>query len=358
LARRLASGEGNYFDLEDTVQRVALEDNASSILRGLSGWVVIDEIQELPELFRLLRVLADREPLPARFIVLGSVSLDILTGISESLAGRVAVLEMGGFDLEEVGAADWRALWLRGGFPRSYLAADDPASFEWRENYLDQLIGRDLRIWSGLRLKPGMARRLLLLVADASGKAWNHSSAAQDLGVDPKTVQRYVEVIEGAFLLRRLPVFEANTRKRLRKAPTLHFRDTGLLHTILGIPSMARLEAGPRRGRSRESFCIDQVIRLTQTRSEYCFTWSVQGGPEVDLILDRPNGRWGFEVKAKDAPKVGSEFRALREELGLECLFIVRPGADELDLGDGVVSLGIERLPWVAERIREREPSA
>jgi len=351
LAQRFASEERNYFDLEDTVQRVALEDHASSILRGLSGWVVIDEVQELPHLFPLLRVLADRDPLPARFIILGSVSPNIIKGISESLAGRVAVIEMGGFDLTDTGADDWRTLWLRGGFPRSYLAPDDALSFEWRENYLDQLIGRDIRIWSDLRLQPGMARRLLLLLADSSGKSWNYSSAAQDLGIDPKTVQRYVEVLEAAFLIRRLMVFETNTRKRLRKAPTLHFRDSGALHTILGIPDLERLEIDRHRGHTWESFCVDQIIRLTRTRAEYCFTWSVQSGPEIDLILNRPTGRWGFEIKSNDAPRVSTELRKLSAELALEALYIVRPGKGELDLGDGIISLGIEQLPEVAQKI-------
>lgn len=352
LAQRFAQEGSNYFDLEDTVQRIALEDNAPSILRGLSGLIVIDEVQELPDLFPLLRVLADRDPLPARFVILGSVSPQIIKGISESLAGRVAVVEMGGFDLDETGPTDWRALWLRGGFPRSYLAPDEQLAFEWRENYLDQLINRDIRIWSGLSLQPGTARRLLLLLADSSGKSWNHSSAAQDLGMDPKTVQKYVEILEAAFLIRRMMVLETNTRKRLRKAPTLHFRDSGILHTVLGIMTTDRLQEDRHRGHSWESFCVDQVIRLTRTRSEYCYTWSVQSGAEIDLILDRPDGRWGFEIKSNDAPKASNELRKLPAELGLKRLYIVRPGAGELDLGDNVISLGIENLPEIATAIR------
>lgn len=352
LAHAYADGSAHFFDLENPTQRAILQDNALSILGGLEGLVVIDEVQELPALFPLLRVLADRDPLPARFILLGSVAPDLIRGIGESLAGRVATVQMGGFDLDEVPVAEWQRLWLRGGYPRSYLADSDPEALQWREEYLAALLNRDLRIWSNLALDPGQARRLLLLVADSSGRAWNHSEASRVLGVDAKTIQSYLQVLEAAFLTRTLPVLEANLRKRLRKAPTVHFRDSGILHAMLGIEARERLETHPRMGHSWESFCVDQIIRLSGTRSEHCFTFSVQSGQEIDLILDRPDGRYGFEIKTAETSRPKAADRELAKALDLKALHQVRRGSGCYDLGDGLFSTGIEEISSICAAIR------
>lgn len=352
LARAFAGPEAHFFDLENPAQRAALQDNAFTLLDSLRGLIVIDEVQELPALFPALRVLADRDPLPARFVILGSVAPELIRGIGESLAGRVLTIPMGGFDLDETPVSDWPKLWLRGGYPRSYLADSEAESALWREEYLAALLNRDLRIWSNLALDPGQARRLLLLIADTSGRAWNHSEASRILGVDSKTVQSYLHVIEAAFLTRTLPVFEANIRKRLRKAPTIHLRDSGILHALLGIETRERLEIHPRMGQSWESFCVDQVIRLSETRPEHCFTFSVQSGQEIDLILDRPDGRYGFEIKTSENSRPKPADRELAKALGLKALHQVRRGNGIYDLGDGLFSTGIEELPAVCAAIR------
>jgi len=352
LAKGFASNSGNHFDLENSAQLQALGDNALSILGSLEGTVVIDEVHELPSIFPALRVLADRKPTKTRFVLSGSVSPKIIHGISESLAGRVATIEIGGFDLQEIVDAPWERLWLRGGHPPSFLDDTDEDSMEWRANYLERLFGRDLRIWSNLSLHPARSRKLLTIMADCTARAWNHSAAAQILGVDVKTIQSYVEIMEAAYLVRLLPPFEANIRKRLRKAPTLHLRDSGIAHAMLGIQTRERLEIHPRVGQSWESFCVDQIIRLTQTRPEHCFTFSVQSGSEIDLILDRPDGRHGFEIKFSEnsRPKAGD--RGLISALDLKSLHQVRRGAMSLDLGEGLFSTGIDELPKICSEIR------
>ena len=322
-------------------------------LGSLEGTVVIDEVQELPSIFPALRVLADRKPPNTRFLLSGSVSPKIIHGISESLAGRVATIEIGGFDLGEISDAPWERLWLRGGHPPSFLAASDADSMEWRANYLERLFGRDLRIWSNLSLHPARSRKLLTIMADCTARAWNHSAAATTLGVDVKTIQNYVEIMEAAYLVRLLPTFEANVRKRLRKAPTLHLRDSGIAHAMLGIQSRERLEIHPRVGQSWESFCVDQIIRLTQTRPEHCFTFSVQSGSEIDLILDRPDGRHGFEIKFSENSRPNAEDRKLVSALDLKSLHQVRRGGMSLDLGDGLFSTGIAELETVCAKIRQ-----
>ena len=354
MAKRFASSSAHHFDLENSYQAQALEDNALTILGSLEGTVVIDEVQELPSIFPALRVLADREPTVARFVISGSVSPRIILGISESLAGRVATLEIGGFDLEETGAENWNRLWLRGGHPPSFLDDTDEGSMEWRANYMERLFGRDLRIWSNLSLHPSQTRKLMTLIADCTGRAWNHTAAATLLGVDVKTIQRYVDVLEAAYLIRLLPPLEANIRKRLRKAPTIHLRDSGIGHALLGVQSRERLEIHPRMGQSWESFCVDQIIRLTQTRPEYCFTFSVQSGSEIDLILDRPDGRYGYEIKTSENSRPTAGDRELLTILNLTALHQVRRGEGCYDLGDGLFSTGIQSLAEVCRPLQSR----
>jgi uncharacterized protein len=352
LAKRFASRPENHFDLENSFQAQALADNALTILGSLEGTVVIDEVQELPSVFPALRVLADREPTVARFVISGSVSPRIIHGISESLAGRVATLEIGGFDLNETGTENWERLWLRGGHPLSFLDATDEDSMEWRANHLERLFGRDLRIWSNLSLHPSQTRRLMTLIADCTGRTWNHSAAAKILGIDVKTIQRYVDILEAAYLVRLLPPMEVNIRKRLRKAPTIHLRDSGIAHSLLAIQSRERLETHPRMGQTWESFCVDQIIRLTATRPEYCFTFSAQSGPEIDLILDRPDGRFGFEIKSSENNRPRASDRELLKALQLTALHQLRRGSGSLDLGGGLFSTGIEALPEICAAIR------
>ncbi|CAN5344597.1 ATP-binding protein [soil metagenome] len=353
LCRAFASSPDHYFDLERTTDAVRLTDNAQSVLGALAGCVIIDEAQELPELFSTLRVLADRPEKPARFIVTGSVSPTLLTAVSESLAGRASIIEIGGLDLSEVEPDHWKKLWLRGGHPPSFLAPSDAQAYEWRENYLSLLIGRDLRIWSRSDLKPAQVRKLLEIVADSCGQAWNHSAAANVLDLSYKTIQSYVETLKGAYLIRELQPFETNIRKRIRRSPTLLLRDTGIMHNLLRIRSASHLESHPRRGFSWEAFCTDQIIRLAALREENCFRWSVQGGAEVDLVIELPGRRIGAEFKTSDAPKLTESMRSGRDVLGLNKLFVIFPGDVRFAMDEKIEAVGISRLPELCGEISQ-----
>lgn len=351
LCRGLATSPDHYFDLERSDDLVRLSDNALSILGSLTGRVVIDEAQELPALFKTLRVLADRPDSPARFIVTGSVSPSLLESVSESLAGRASIIEIGGFDLEETGPGSWEQLWLRGGHPPSFLGADDEIAYHWRENYLSFLIGKDLRIWSQSDLHPAQVRKLLNLIADSTGQAWNHSAAAKLLGVSYKTVQSYIETLKGAYIVRELPPFGANVRKRIRQSPTLLLRDSGILHSLLRISDGKNLMSHHRKGFSWEAFCSDQVIRLGKVREENCFRYSVQGGAEIDLVIDLPGRRLGFEFKSGDAAPLTPSMKTGRDDLELERLYVISPGDRRRLMDDRIESVGIERLPELCEEL-------
>ena len=265
LARGLAPKPENYFDLENLVDQRRLEENPQGELSRLYGMVVIDEAQRLPALFPLLRYLADRPRNPAKFLLLGSAAPHLVRGVSESLAGRAAYVDIGGFDVGEIEPQYHETLWLQGGLPPAFLS-DEPNSFNWRLDYLRALIERDLRDLAVMRMAPAALRRLLLLLAQSHGTVWNHSSAARLLSVDYKTVQRYLELFEDTFLIRLLPPFERNLNKRLRKSPKLYFRDLGLAHALLSIRSHRELNAHPLYGASWEGFALEQVIRVLGLR--------------------------------------------------------------------------------------------
>ncbi|MFA5266165.1 MAG: ATP-binding protein, partial [Opitutaceae bacterium] len=286
LVQSFATSPNHYFDLHNFVDQVRLEDGNYRILDGLDGVVVIDEAQERPNLFPKLRVLADRKDRQTRFILTGSASPSLYRGASESLAGRARLLALSGFSLAEVGLENWERLWLRGGYPISYLRELEETSLEWRNHYIALFLGRDLPALADTKLTSEQLRRFFLLLAHHHGQYWNHSEIAGVLGVNYKTVQRHIELFKGAYILRELPPFFNNVGKRLRKAPKLYMRDSGLLHALLQIRNPAQLYATQRSGASWEGFCIEQVIALTRVREEECFTWSVQSGAEVDLVLN------------------------------------------------------------------------
>lgn len=356
LAARFATSDANFFDLERSLDAVRLRENAAGILGSMEGVAVIDEAQEMPELFPTLRVLADRQPTPARFVITGSVSPRMMSAGSESLAGRVAWIEVDGFNLEEIEPKNWRQLWLRGGLPRSFLAANDMESIEVRENYLDSLIGRDLRFWGMDGHDPAYIRRLLMLIADASGQAWNHSEAGNILRVSYKTIQKHVSILQGAFLIRELLPLMATTQSRLRKSPKLVMRDAGVMHALLRVAEQSRLESHIRLGGSWETFCIQQIMAMTETRPEDAWLWNVQGGAEVDLVLDRTEGRFGFEMKFADAPTTTRSMHTGIQELGLKKLYVVHPGNQRFPMHREapIEAVGIERLAEVCREMREK----
>ena len=347
LARPFASRPENFFDLHSLLDRARLEESNFRILDGLQGVVVIDEAQEKPELFRKLRVLADRPESLTRFLITGSASPGLAKGVSESLAGRVRLLALSGFDIAEAGWANLDKLWLKGGFPRSYLHEIDEESLTWRLDYLEQFLRRDLPLLAETQLSDEQRRRFLQLIAHKHGQFWNHSEAGQIIGVSYKTIQRHVELLKGAYLLRELAPFYVNLQKRLRKAPKIYLRDSGLLHALLLIKDHARLSALPSLGFSWEGFCIEQIVTLSRSRDEECFTWSVQNGPEVDLVLNKPHGLFGFECKVGDAPRRTSSMVSAVKDLNLVKLFVVYPGDLDYPLDDKIEVIAFKNLSRV-----------
>ena len=347
LARPFASRPENGFDLHALLDRARLEDSNYRVLDGLEGVVVIDEAQEKPDLFRKLRVLADRPRSQTRFLITGSASPDIVKGVSESLAGRVRLIALGGFNAEEVGWANWSKLWLRGGFPPAFLHEVEEESTTWRLDYIEQFLRCDLPLLAETHLTDEQRRRLLQLIAHKHGQFWNHSEAAQIIGVSYKTIQRHIEILEGAYILRELPPYYANIQKRLRKAPKIYLRDSGLLHALLLIQEQAKLAAHPSLGPSWEGFGLEQIVALTHSRDEECFTWSVPSGPEVDLVLTRKSGLFGFEFKASDAPRRTSSMITAVKDLKLTRLFVIYPGEVNYPLDDHTEAVGIRSLPKI-----------
>ena len=323
LARRFAAGlHAEHFDLENPADYDRLAQPMTA-LKHLRGWVVLDEAQLRPEVFPVLRVLTDREPPPARFLLLGSASPDLSRGVSESLAGRVAIISMSGLALSEVGAEPLRALWWRGGLPRSFLAPTDSESHRWREDFIQTFLERDLRRY-GVQVAPVALRRFWHMVAHYHGQIWNASEIGRSLGESHTTVKRNLDILTGALVMRQLPPWFENLSKRQVKSPKVYLRDSGLLHTLLGISSFASLESHPKLGASWEGFAMEEVLRVTGDQEAYF--WATQSGAELDLLVFLGGKRFGFEFKYADAPAVTKSMRIAREDLKLERLFVVAPG--------------------------------
>ena len=341
LARAFAARHGaEYLDLEAPADRSRLAQPATA-LTALRGPVVIDEAQLQPDLFPVLRVLLDRRPSPARFLLLGSASSDLVRGISESLAGRVALVPMGGFGLEEVGDRSLRKLWWRGGLPRSFLARSDEESLLWREDFVQTFLERDLPRF-GVQVPALALRRFWSMVAHYHGQIWNASEIGRSLGDAHTTVRRHLDILCGALVMRQLPPWFENLGKRQIKAPKVYLRDSGLLHTLLGIPSLSSLEGHPKLGASWEGFALEEVLRATGDREAYF--WNTQGVAELDLLVFLGGQRYGFEFKYADAPSVTKSLRIAREDLKLRRAFLVHPGEKSYPLEPWAEAVSILHL--------------
>jgi predicted AAA+ superfamily ATPase len=346
LARQLVAGwEGTawYFDLEDPDDQARLAD-AAFALRPLTGLVVLDEIQMRPDLFPLLRVLADREHTPTRFLLLGSAAPELLRHTSETLAGRVVFHELEGLALDEIAASatedNWLdTRWLRGGFPRAYLAADSAASRVWREAFIRTYLERDLP-QLGIRLPAVTLRRFWSMLAHYHGQTWNGSELARALGVSDKTVSRYLDILEGTFMAFRLPPWHANLGKREVKAPKVYVADTGILHSLIGVGEQDELLAHPKCGASWEGLMVQSIIHRIGAQRGEVFFWALHTGAELDLFIQREGRRWGFEIKLTRSPSVTPSMRSARDALKLHHLYVVCHGAGEpWPLAEGITAL-------------------
>lgn len=341
LARQLLSANSiNYFDLEDPISLARL-DEPMTALNPLEGLVVIDEVQRRPDLFPVLRVLVDREDAPARFLILGSASGDLLRQTSESLAGRMEQLTLSGFSLREVGMDAMPRLWLRGGLPLSYLADTDVDSATWRKNFIRTLLERDLPQW-GVRTPASTLWRFWTMLAHYHGQTWNAADPARALGVSESTARRYLDLLTDAFMVRQLQPGYANIRKRQVKAPKIYIRDSGLLHQLLGIRSEKELVSHPKAGASWEGFVIEQILEIVQPDEAYF--WATYQGAEIDLILRKRGKLFGVECKRTDAPRMTPSIRNALENLGLEQVIVIYPGTKRFPIAPAVEAIPLHDI--------------
>lgn len=341
LAREFVPADSmNYFDLEDPISLARL-DQPMTALQGLTGLVVIDEIQRRPELFPLLRVLCDRTPLPARFLILGSASPAMLRQSSETLAGRLEIIRMAGFSLAEVGVEMQMRHWQRGGFPLSFLAASDADSLAWRRNFIQTFLERDLP-QLGVSISAASMFRFWNMLAHYHGQVWNAAETARNFEVSESTVRRYLDLFEGAFMVRQLRPWFVNLGKRQIKSPKLYFRDTGILHQMLGLREERDLWLHPKSGASWEGYVIEEVIKAVDPDEAYF--WATHSGAELDLLLFTGGRRVGVECKRMDAPRLTPSMRSALTDLALDHLIVLYPGERPYPLAERVTVLPLAYL--------------
>jgi predicted AAA+ superfamily ATPase len=340
LASAIAASQSrqvHHFDLEDprTEARFA---SPMLALESLTGLVVLDEIQRHPELFPVLRVLADRPGTPARFLILGSASPDLMQRSAESLAGRIAYHELPGLDLAETGAASMDSLWQRGGFPKSFLAASDPASLRWRKEFIRSYLERDIPAL-GFRLPPSTLRRFWSMLAHYHGQTWNGSELARAFGVTERTVRHYLDILAATFMVRILPPWHENFGKRQVKAPKVYLADSGILHSLLEIANPQALGNHPKIGASWEGFALHQVVRRMHVGWDACHYWKLHSGAELDLFVHSGGRRLGFEFKFSDTPRATPSMHSALEHLHLDELYVIHAGRDRFKLDRRISAL-------------------
>ena len=335
LARIIAEkNPSTFFDLENPVD-VARLSAPMSVLENIKGLVIIDEIQRKPELFELLRVLADRADNPAKFLILGSASPDMVKGASESLAGRIGFTDLSGFNLWEAGVENRDSLWVRGGFPNSFLAPDDNGSMVWRGNFIRTFLERDIP-QLGISIPSETLRRFWTMIAHYHGRVWNAAQFARSMGTSEITARRYLDILAGAYMVRVLPPWFENLRKRQVKAPKIYIRDSGIFHALLQLENLSDIQGHPMLGSSWESFALEHVVGAFNNRDIYF--WATHAGAELDLLVMSKGKRYGFEFKYADAPGTTRSMRTAINDLSLEHLWVVYPGKEEYDL-DEIISV-------------------
>ncbi len=347
LARQLMADQQAWpdgcvlYDLERPSGRAALEQTPELTLAGQRGLVVIDEVQRLPALFPLLRPLVDEPGRQARYLLLGSAAPELVRGVSESLAGRVQFLPVAGFSLAEVGPGEQDRLWLRGGFPRAFLATSDAAAWRWLEGFRRTFLERDIPAL-GVRIAAASLDRFWRMLAHCHGQTWNGAELARSMGLSATSVTHYRDLLVGTYMLRLLQPWHANLAKRQVKAPKLYLRDSGVLHQLLGISSMAALRSHPRYGASWEGFALEQV--LATFGEQNAWFWATQRGAELDLLLQRDGRSWGFEFKCSDAPRRSRSMHIACDDLNLEHLWVVYPGRERYALSERITALPLAQL--------------
>jgi predicted AAA+ superfamily ATPase len=351
LARMFARDRrATRFDLESQPDLRKLQ-NPELVLGRLNGLVILDEIQVMPELFGVLRVLVDRPDNPARFLVLGSASPHLVRGVSETLAGRVEFVELGGFDLGETGGPSLQTLWVRGGFPRSFLAASNGDSLAWREGFIRTFLERDVP-QLGITIAAAAMRRFWTMLAHYHGQRWNAQELGRSMGLSDKTVRSYLDILTGTFMVRQLQPWFENVGKRQVKAPKIYLRDSGLLHALLSVGDAEQLLSHPRVGASWEGFALEQVLRAVQPSE--AFFWATHTGAELDLLLIAGGRRFGVEMKFSEAPAVTKSMRVALADLRLDHLWVIYPGDDRYLADDQITVWPLRDVAELARQIPTR----
>ena len=334
-------GTTTLFDLEVAATREALSRTPEKVLRECEGLVVIDEVQRLPALFEVLRPLCDDRNRKSVFLLLGSASWDLIKGVSETLAGRILFIDIGGFSLSEVGPESQDRLWMRGGFPRAWLARSDGAWTRWMQSFSRTFLERDVA-GLGSRVSPEALGRFWRMMAHYHGQTWNASELGRSMDVSVTAVNHYRDLLAGAFMLRILPPWFENLGKRIVKSPKVYLRDSGILHFLLGLEHPRELPLHPRYGASWEGFALEQTLLAHGTREAYFY--ATRRGAELDLMLLRKGRRWGFEFKCTDAPRTTKSMHVVIEDLGLAHLWVLYPGSQEYPLTDAISALPLKQV--------------
>jgi predicted AAA+ superfamily ATPase len=333
-----------FFDLENPLDLARLENPMLTLSRLNNQLIVVDEIQRRPELFPVLRVLVDEPKANRKFLILGSASRDLIRQSSESLAGRIGYTELMPFSLEEI--PDCELLWLRGGFPLAYLASNSQDSYQWRQSYISTFLERDIPNL-GFHIPPEQIRRFWLMLAHYHGQIFNASEIGKSLGISDQTARKYLDILVGTFMIRQLTPWFENLGKRQVKSPKIYFRDSGILHALLGIRDETQLNIHPKLGAFWEGFALEEIIRQAHATVEECYFWKVQGGAELDLLIIKDGKRIGFEVKYTDRPKITPSMKIAYEDLKLDHLYLIFPGKVSFPLAEHITAHGIElRLPY------------
>lgn len=330
-----------FFDLENPIDLLKLENPMLVLTQTKAKLIIIDEIQRIPDLFPALRVLVDKKGNAKKFLILGSASRDLIKQSSETLAGRIGYIELPPFSLAET--KDSTRLWVRGGFPLSYLATNDSKSYLWRQSYIRTFLERDIPAL-GFSIPPEQIRRFWLMLSHYHGQVFNASEIGKSLGVSNHTTRRYLDILAGTFMVRILVPWFENIDKRQVKSPKIYFRDSGILNTLVGITDEKELYNWPRLGTFWEGFALEEVIRTLYAQPEECYFWATQAEAELDLLIIKNGKRIGFEFKYADKPAATKSMHIALKDLSLHGLIIVHPGSEIFPIAHNIIVCGLEAI--------------
>lgn len=330
-----------FFDLEDSLDLAKLENPMLAFSYSKKKLIVIDEIQRMPELFPVLRVLADRDKDFRKFLILGSASKELIRQSSETLAGRIGYIEVMPFSLKEAG--EERKLWFRGGFPKAFLASSDEESFIWRQAYITTFLERDIPNL-GFQIPANQMRRFWLMLVHYHGQMFNASELGKSLGLSGHTIRRYLDILAGTFMMRILNPWFENLEKRQIKSPKIYFRDSGILHALLGLRDETDFTNYPKLGSFWEGFALEEIIQQLHATPEECYFWGTQGGAELDLLILKNGKRFGFEVKYTDKPKITPSMKIAQADLKLDHLYVIFPGSVSFPLSEQITACGLNEI--------------